>query len=100
MRRKLIDMCSHLELPHPPASQVSTVWEDNRAALILATVNPPKMTPRSKSLAVKYHWFRSQMLDGSIEMKPVASKDNLADILTKPLTQVAFQAARLLTMGW
>ena len=94
MCRKLIAMCSCLGLAQPEASQVSTVWEDNRAALLLATANPPKMTPQSKSLAVKYHWFRSQIQDGSIKMKPVASKDNLADILTKPRTQVAFQAAR------
>ena len=45
MRRKLIDMCECLSLEQIPASSLSTVWEDNRAALLLATANPPRMTP-------------------------------------------------------
>ena len=38
-------------------SAISTVVEDNRAAKILATTDPPRLTPRSKSLAVRHHWF-------------------------------------------
>ena len=37
-------------------STVSTVFEDNRAAKILATTDPPRLTPCSKSLAVRYCW--------------------------------------------
>eukprot|EP00957_Ditylum_brightwellii_P114984 8769989-Ditylum_brightwellii.AAC.1 len=37
----------------------STVWEDNNGALILANNLLPRMTPRSKHISVKYHWFRS-----------------------------------------
>ena len=36
---------------------ISTVFEDNWACCILATTNPPWMTPHSKSLAIKHHWF-------------------------------------------
>jgi len=38
-------------------STMSTVFEDNRAAKILATTDPPHLTPCSKSLAINYHWF-------------------------------------------
>eukprot|EP00977_Amphora_coffeiformis_P016089 scaffold4879_cov92-Amphora_coffeaeformis.AAC.1 len=33
-------------------STISTVFEDNTLVIALATTNPPRMTPRSKSLAV------------------------------------------------
>eukprot|EP00977_Amphora_coffeiformis_P025455 scaffold19927_cov152-Amphora_coffeaeformis.AAC.1 len=42
-------------------STISTVFEDNASVIALATTDPPRMTPRSKSLAVKYHWFRSKL---------------------------------------
>eukprot|EP00977_Amphora_coffeiformis_P024504 scaffold16058_cov171-Amphora_coffeaeformis.AAC.1 len=42
------------------------------------------MTPCSKSLAVKYHWFRSKLSPTTCMVIPVASADNHADIFTKP----------------
>ena len=100
MHRKLLKICEMLELPIPESSRVSTVWEDNRATLQLATADPPRMTPRSKSLAVHYHWFREHLVKGEIEMAVVASRHNWADILTKPLTPQEFERARKVIMGW
>ena len=34
-----------------------TIWEDNIGALTLAHLELPRMTPPSKHIAVKYHWF-------------------------------------------
>ena len=42
------------------ASLHTTIWEDNIGALTLANLELPHMTPRSKHIAIKYHWFRSQ----------------------------------------
>lgn len=101
MRRKLEEICSLFELPVDGLSTItSSVWEDNQAALLLATTDPPRLTPRSKSLAVKYHWFRTKLVKGVIEIKPVSSAGQLADILTKPLTPELFARARRLCMGW
>ena len=33
----------------------TTVWEDNQGCVILANLEPPRMTPRSKHYAIKYH---------------------------------------------
>jgi hypothetical protein len=54
-------MTEAIGLPTNATSTISTVFEDNRAAEILATTNPPRLTPRSKHIAVKYHWFREQL---------------------------------------
>ena len=38
-----------------------SIHEDNAGALVLAKMEPPRMTPRSKHYCVKYHWFREQL---------------------------------------
>jgi hypothetical protein len=82
------------------SSSISTVWEDNEAALTLSTTDPPRMTPRSKHIAVKYHWFRKHLKKGFIEVKHIRSEQQQADILTKALTRIRHEQARRLTMGW
>jgi hypothetical protein len=89
------------KLPANEVSTLSNVWEDNRACLILANANdPPRLTPRSKSIAVKYHWFRSKLRKGEIEVKPIPTTEQKANILTKALTRDQFNNERLLLMGW
>jgi hypothetical protein len=68
-------------------STMSTVWEDNHAAEILATTHPPRMTPRSKHIAIRYHWFHDQLLPGKVSIRTIASSQQNADILTKALTK-------------
>ena len=41
---------------------LTNVWEDNEGCLKLAKLEPPRMMPRSKHHALKYHWFRSQIV--------------------------------------
>ena len=81
-------------------STISTVFEDNSAALALATTDPPRMTPRSKSLAVKYHWFRSHLSPTTVVVVPVASAQNSADIFTKALPFDAFVRHRKVICGY
>ena len=45
-------------------STMSAVFEDNRALCVLATTDPPRMTLRLKSLAMKCHWFCSHLSEG------------------------------------
>jgi hypothetical protein len=89
-----------LSLDSPEGSNISTVWEDNEAALTLAITDPPRMTPRSKHIAIKYHWFRKHLKVGFVEIKHVTTHLQKADILTKALARIKHEQARLLTMGW
>ena len=88
-----------LGLPHPERSNISTVFQDNQAALILATTDPPRMTPRSKSIAVKYHWFRQYLHPERIVMKPINTKFQRANILTKALPREAFHRERQMVLN-
>ena len=45
-----------LNVDNMTVTSKSTVYEDNNGAHIVATC--PKLTPPSKFIATKYHWFR------------------------------------------
>ena len=81
-------------------SNISVVYEDNQATLTLATTDPPRLTPRSKHIAIKYHWFRSHIIAGEVEMVYLQTDQQRADILTKPLTEIKFKVGRKMIMGW
>ena len=101
LRGLLFETNSRFDLGFGEAlSTISTVFEDNRAAQILATTDPPRMTPRSKHLAVKYHWFRSHLSNDTIVIKSVPSATNKADIFTKALPREAFVRHRKTICGW
>jgi hypothetical protein len=57
----------------------TTVWEDDAGALKLATLEPGRMTPRSKWYGIKYHWFRRKLKPNSIDTITIASADQRAD---------------------
>ncbi len=101
LRVVLDEVSKALGLRHDPHSAIrSTIFEDNQACLSLATSYPPKMTPRSKSITVKNHWFREHLEPGVIDIKPIASADQLADIFTKPLAPTPFLHLRKRLLGW
>jgi hypothetical protein len=76
----------------------STVFEDNKGCVELA--NAPKMRPRTKHIALKYHHFRSHVASGDIKINWIDTKHQLADIFTKPLAEPLFTSLRLLLLGW
>jgi hypothetical protein len=77
---------------------MSTVYEDNNACLKFATA--PKMSPRTKHIAVKYHFFREKVEMLEIQVIRIDSAENAADTFTKGLPEVTFQKLRKKIMGW
>ena len=100
MRALLEEMSTKLKLDLIKESLVrSTVFEDNQGCLSL--VNVPKMSPRNKYLALKYHFFRSNIgEDKGIVAKYIKSAEQQADILTKGLPADQFRIIRKLLIGW
>ena len=43
-------------------SNVSYIWEDNIVTQNLANRKGPFMTPQTKHIGIKYHWFRSKIV--------------------------------------
>jgi hypothetical protein len=68
------------------------VFEDNSGILEMA--RHPKLCTRTKHINVCYHHFCKHMRKGLIKIFPVDTKDQIADALTKPLTQNDSQCHR------
>lgn len=85
-------------------SKVSTVFQDNNGALTLYNAEFPNMTPRSKHIGVKYHWFRSHLKQTGSEKTGIVAVSvdtalQKADMFTKPLVRVLFERQRKMLMG-
>ena len=75
----------------------STIYEDNNGAIVVAT--SPRMTPTSKHIDVKYHWFR-QHVGKEFVIRKIDSENQKADIFTKGLQGQIFIRIRKLLCGW
>ena len=74
------------------------VYKDDNACLKF--VRLPRLTPRTKHIAVPYHWFRTKVEQLEISIEPISTDKQLADQFTKPLTMDKFLKARKDLMGW
>jgi hypothetical protein len=52
----------------------TTLHEDNTGAMILAKIEPGRMTPRLKHYGVKYHWYRTKLKPDEIEIDRIDTK--------------------------
>jgi hypothetical protein len=76
----------------------STIFEDNKVCVELA--NAPRMRPRTRHIALKYHHFHSHIENGSISISWIDTKHQLADIFTKQLSASSFLPLRHSLLGW
>ena len=75
----------------------STIYEDNNGAIFVAT--SPRMSPTSKHIAAKYHWFR-QHVGKEFVIQEIESENQKANIFTKGLQGQIFVGIRKLLCGW
>lgn len=85
-----------LDVPKPKIK--CKVFEDNRSCISIAEAS--KFTPRTKHIALKYHHFRRFVKEGTIEIFPIDTSEQTADIFTKPLDDYAFLYLRKKLNGW
>ena len=74
-----------------------TIFEDNNSCIEL--VKCPRMRPRTKHIGLKYHHLRSKVKEGIVTDKYVYTKNQLSDLLTKPLAEPHFLKLRKDTNG-
>ena len=63
-----------------------TMYCDNKAAMHIAA--NPIFHERTKELRIDYHYTREKLLEGFLQPSYVPSKEQLADLLTKPLGEL------------
>ena len=74
------------------------VFEDNQSCIAVAESKKPPA--RTKHIAIKYHHFRNLVDKGTIRMSHVDTKNQVADIFTKPIEDNQFFKLRCMLMGW
>ena len=84
-KQLLQELQNIFKLPTSTTTATSNVFEDNAGAIELARC--PKLRPRTKHIAVKYHHFRDHVQQGDIMIKPISTNDQIADLFTKPLPE-------------
>ena len=72
--------------------------EDNEACLKFASM--PKMSPRTKHIAIPYHFFRSKVENLEIQIIGIDTDNQLGDQFTKGLPEAKFVSDRVRLMGW
>jgi hypothetical protein len=72
---------------------------DNAGVIVNATI--PEATLKKKHIALSYHSVRECVAAGIIHPSKVSSKNNIADLLTKPLERSTFMGhtGRLLDLS-
>ena len=71
---------------------VCKVREENQSCIKMAT--GIKFSPRTKHIALKYHHFISHVKSGRVVIHYRPTEEQLADLLTKPLSNEAFFTLR------
>ena len=77
---------------------VCKVHEYNQSTIKMAT--GIEFSPSTKHIALKYHHFRSHVKFGRVEIQYRTTEEQLADLLTKPLSNEAFFTLRYMLCGW
>ena len=54
----------------------------------------PVMHSNTKHIPIRYHFLREQVLEQKVKLEYVPSKEQVADIFTKPLPKEAFEYLR------
>jgi hypothetical protein len=73
---------------HIPVSKPPLLLCDNVGATYLCS--NPVLHSKMKHISMDYHFVREQVRDGKLQVSHVSTKDQLADLLTKPLAHTRF----------
>jgi hypothetical protein len=82
----LRSLFEELQLNLPPKLEV---YSDNQAAIAIS--KNPEHHSRTKHIDISYHFLRDYVADGYLEVICVPTKDNIADLFTKPLARPQHQ---------
>jgi hypothetical protein len=69
-----------------------TMLEDNNSCIKITQNN--EFHQRTKHIDLKYHFIREAIEKKIVHIKRLDSKENIADIFTKPLARIQFENLR------
>jgi hypothetical protein len=93
----LRELLKTMELPEYDHSSSTKIYEDNKAARLLASSD--MIRGKSKHFSVRYHHTREAVADGMVEIVACPTARQVADMLTKNLDQHKFKYFRNQLLG-
>ena len=85
MKQMLEDIHIYHDEPIP-------IFCDNTGAI--STSKNPVMHSKTKHIPIEYHFLRDQVISKIAKLEYVGTKDQIADIFTKPLPKMQFESLR------
>jgi hypothetical protein len=82
MKQTLTDIQVEYDEPIP-------IYWDNTSTISIS--NNPVMHSKTKHIPIKYHFLREQVAEKNIRVEYVGTKEQVADIFTKPIPWEAFE---------
>ena len=81
---------------------VALKWEETLKCRTYSSTyaTVPQMTPQSKHIMVKYHFFGENVKKGEIKIINVNTAEQIADIMMKGLPAKRFKKLGMLLVGW
>ena len=76
----------------PDSDEPISLYCDNNGAI--AQAKEPRSHQKSKHVLRRFHLIREIVTRGDVVVEKVSSKDNIADPLTKSLSQICFEHHR------
>ena len=68
------------------------IFCDNTNAISIS--KNPVMHSKTKQIPIKFHFLREKVVSKVIKMEYVGTKDQIADVFTKPLPKIQFESLR------
>ncbi len=93
-------LTSLMNLPIRATTMKLSLHEGNLGALVLAKTLPPQFTPQSMYYAIKTIWFFKEIHKRCIQLLKIDTVEQLGDIFTKCLPQVAVEYLWKKIIGW
>lgn len=78
------------ELGEMAEEEAGKIYEDNQGSIALA--KNPEFHKRTRHIDIRYHFVREKVEDGEVTLEYCPANDMLADLMTKPIATVQFQA--------
>lgn len=85
----LSNIIAELKLPGLQDEHGTTILIDNNSAMKLS--KDPENHGRTKHIALRHHFIRQQVEDGTVTLKYVETKNNIADLFTKAHPRPQFE---------
>ena len=89
MKEAIWLQCLLADMGHPQKG-ATVIHEDNHGCIGLA--KNPIHHARTKHIDIQHHFVRERVESGEVELKPIPTSHQLADVLTKALTKDRFNA--------